>query len=111
MRCAGNFNQLLLLKAAHPHLRVLLSLGGWGSSEHFSAVAATASGRNRLALSCADWVERYGFDGIDVDWEYPVSGGDADVEHRPEDAANYVLLLQAIREELNALTAETGPHL
>jgi chitinase len=42
----------------------------------------------------------YGFDGLSVDWEYPVEGGL--VPGAPEDGANYPLLLQAIRAELDA---------
>ena len=36
----GNFNQLRKLKARHPHLRVVVSIGGWTFSDRFSAMAA-----------------------------------------------------------------------
>ena len=41
----GNFNQLLKLKAVHPNLRVVMSIGGWTGSKYFSDVAATAATR------------------------------------------------------------------
>ncbi len=104
----GSFGQLLELKAAHPQLRTLISVGGWTWSERFSALARTAEGRERFARSCADFMERYGFDGIDVDWEYPVSGGL--YQGAAEDRHNYTLLLQAMRRELEARGADDGRH-
>lgn len=102
----GNFGQLADLKAAHPHLRTLISVGGWTWSGNFSAVARTAEGRDRFARSCADFMVRYGFDGVDVDWEYPVSGGLSGGP--PEDRRNYTLLLEAVRRELDSRGAADG---
>ena len=83
----GNFNQLRLLKEAHPHLKTLISIGGWTLSSKFPEVAATAAGREKFARSCVEFMLAYGFDGIDVDWEYPVSGGLTD--GTPEDKEKY----------------------
>ena len=71
----GSFHQLELLKARHPHLRTLLSVGGWTWSGAFSDMAATEVGRHRFAASCVELMVNHGFDGLDVDWEYPVGGG------------------------------------
>ena len=43
----GNFNQLVKLKAAHPNLRVVMSIGGWTLSKYSSDVAATQASRPR----------------------------------------------------------------
>ena len=99
---AGNFGALRRLKAANPSLRTLISVGGWTWSTQFSDVASTASGRAAFASSCVDFMVAYGFDGIDIDWEYPVGGGLAGNANRPEDKANYTLLLAALRAELDA---------
>jgi chitinase len=104
----GSFRQLQLLKERHPHLRTLISVGGWTWSGRFSDVALTEASRARFATSCADFMERYGFDGIDVDWEYPISGGEPSNVTRPEDRANYTLLLRALRRELDARGAASG---
>lgn len=104
----GNFHQLMLLKAEHPHLKTLISVGGWTWSNHFSDVAATEDSRALFAASCADFVEQYFFDGVDIDWEYPVEGGEGDTGHRPEDRENYTLLMQAIRASLDSLESENG---
>lgn len=102
----GSFHQLQLLKERHPHLRTLISIGGWSWSGRFSDVALTQASRQRFATSCVALMERYGFDGIDVDWEFPVSGGLASNVTRPEDRANYTLLLEEMRGQLDTLEGE-----
>ena len=67
----GNFRQLDLLQEEHPALKTLISIGGWTWSGNFSDAALTPASRARFATSCADFMENYGFDGIDIDWEYP----------------------------------------
>ena len=41
----GNINQLKKLKARHPGLKILISIGGWGSSTYFSDAALTKESR------------------------------------------------------------------
>lgn len=108
---AGNFRRLRELKARHPHLRTLISVGGWTWSGRFSDVAATAEGRERFARSCAAFTDEHGFDGLDLDWEYPVEGGLEGNSQRPEDAENFVALLTALRRELDARSAPRAERL
>jgi len=95
----GNFNQLLRLKDRHPHLKTLISVGGWTWSGNFSAAAETEEKRGRFAQSCAAFAARYGFDGVDVDWEYPASAGLQ--EGNPRDTRNFTLLLAELRRALD----------
>ncbi len=104
----GSFHQLELLKQQHPHLRTMISVGGWTWSGRFSDVAATDAGRKKFAASCAAFVEQWGFDGVDVDWEYPVEGGLDTNTTRPEDGHNYTLLLAELRAALDAKGAALG---
>ena len=55
-----------------------------------------------FAESCVAFIKQYGFDGVDIDWEYPVSGGLSTNIKRPEDKQNFTLLLQKLREKLDA---------
>ena len=48
------------------------------------------------------FIREHGFDGIDVDWEFPVAGGMPANMRRPEDKQNFTLLLRALREQLDA---------
>jgi chitinase len=104
----GNFNQLLKLKQKYPHLQTLISIGGWTWSGKFSDVAVSAASRATFAQSCVEFAKNYGFDGVDLDWEYPVSGGLAGNINRPEDKQNYVLLLKEIRQQLDVAGAQVG---
>ncbi len=98
----GSFNQLRKLKAKHPHLKTLISVGGWTLSGPFSDVALTPAARTVFAKSCVEFMVKYGFDGVDIDWEYPVSGGKAGNRVRPADKTNYTLLLAELRKQLDA---------
>ncbi|GLY97664.1 glycoside hydrolase family 18 protein [Actinoplanes sp. NBRC 103695] len=112
---SGNLNQLAELKAANPRLRVLVSLGGWTLSKWFSDAAATAQSRQRLVDSCVDlWLKGNLpglapgagagiFDGIDLDWEWPGSEGNAGNVIRPEDKHNFTRLLATFRDALDRL--------
>lgn len=104
----GNFRQLNVLKAAHPHLKTLLSVGGWTWSDHFSDAALTAESRAAFARSCVALMKQYGFDGLDIDWEYPVQVGLNPALGRPADKENFTLLLAELRAQLDAQGAQDG---
>ncbi len=103
-----NFSQLNELKEQHPHLKTLISVGGWTWSGRFSNVALTDASRTAFANSCVDFILEHGFDGVDLDWEYPVSGGLSSNARRPQDKQNFTLLLKKIREKLDAQSARDG---
>lgn len=112
----GCFHQLQILKDSHPHLKTLISVGGWTWSTNFSDVALTPASRALFAASCVEFVVDYGFDGVDIDWEYPVSGGLPGNITRPEDRENFTLLLAELRTQLDGagdylltIAAPAGP--
>ena len=89
---------LTALKAAHPSLQVLLSIGGWGSGR-FSEMAASPEYRAAFAADCRRVVDEFNLDGIDIDWEYPTSTA-ANISASPDDTENYTLLMQEIRKAI-----------
>lgn len=121
----GAFNQLRKLKALHPQLKVLMSIGGANAanSKGFSLAARTKAARERFVNACIELLIRgrlpHGvsakgvFDGLDIDWEYPTdcsasltsSGGCL-----PEDTANFTLLLAEFRRQLDAQGEKDGVH-
>lgn len=112
----GNWNQLKQLKAKHPNVKVLISLGGWTWSRGFSSAAQPAN-RQAFVASCIDAYIKGNlpvtdgaggvgaaagvFDGIDIDWEYPVACGLSC--GTPADNANYTALLGEFRRQLDAV--------
>ena len=125
----GNFNQLAKLKAAHPGLKVEISLGGWTKSTWFATIAATPERRQAFVTACLDtfikgnlpgggWPAGAGgvgaaaglFDGIDLDWEYPTQLAGGNVGYGPADRHNATLLAAEFRRQLDALGAANHRH-
>ena len=106
---AGTYNQLNnVLREQFPHIKTLISVGGWTWSGRFSDVALTEQSRATFAQSCVEFIRTYNFDGVDLDWEYPVEGGLDSNTRRPEDGVNYTLLLQEIRDQLVVAGQQDG---
>ncbi|KAF8144038.1 hypothetical protein K438DRAFT_1874697 [Mycena galopus ATCC 62051] len=87
------------LKSRNPSLKVFLSIGGWSfndppTSGIFSALAASSFNTQTFIDSVLITMLAYGFDGIDIDWEYPVA---EDRGGSPGDLANYPIFLTAIK--------------
>lgn len=118
----GNFNQLRKLKAAFPHLRVMISIGGWLWSAGFSDAALTPRSRRNVVESCIGLFIRGNlpvdgssggegaaagvFDGIDIDWEYPAVPGHEHNIFRPEDTQNFTALLAEFRRQLDQVSPD-----
>lgn len=86
------------LKKQNPKLRVLLSVGGWGSGR-FSEMAASDKNRLLFAKDCRRVVDVFGLDGIDIDWEYPTQSS-AGISSSPDDTKHFTLLMRDLRQEL-----------
>ena len=101
----------------YPYLNAAISFGGWswastpsgwgckvgaspdGPAACFRALAANSEAVDKFAKNAVAAMKEVHFNGIDIDWEYPAS---------PEDAANYVNLLQKVRAELDAQSEKDG---
>ncbi len=95
----GNgLSQVVGLKKVKPSLKVLLSIGGWGSGR-FSEMASDPLKRKSFARDCARIVKESGLDGIDIDWEYPGSSL-AGISSSPDDRTNFTLLMRDLRASL-----------
>ncbi|MDV5167902.1 glycosyl hydrolase family 18 protein [Photobacterium rosenbergii] len=88
-----------LIDLAHQKgVKVMASLGGWSMSKHFPEMAADPVKKARF-LEDVDKLMALGFDGIDIDWEYPGTGG-MNFQGNPEDYGNFELLMEDIRERI-----------
>ena len=105
---AAHFAQYAQCAEKYPDKQILISIGGWTDSGHFSEMALTKESRASFIQSCLETLDAYPFlSGLDIDWEYP------GVEREPEDEndegnpvvgddwTNYTLLLKELREALD----------
>lgn len=123
----GLYEQVNELKTQHRHLKTLISLGGWsfnlpesedmesarrmkrldsGWTEFvFSDMVSSAANRQKFVVSSIKFCRTWGFDGLDLDWEYPgylTRGG------RATDKANFATLLSELRSAFDQESRETG---
>ncbi|HCV02390.1 MAG TPA: glycoside hydrolase, partial [Pseudoalteromonas sp.] len=133
----GHFNLLNKFKKQHPDVKTLISVGGWAetggyfgedgtrvNSGGFYTMTTNADGSvnqagiDAFAKSAVEFIETYGFDGVDIDYEYPSSMNDSG---HPDDFpisnarraglnASYRVLMQKLREELDIAGEKAGKH-
>jgi chitinase len=101
-------DRIVALKPAHPALKVVISVGGWGAGG-FSEAADSRAGRRRFADSAARLVVAHHADGLDVDWEYP-GHHESGIRSSPQDRADFTLLLEAVRASLDRAGARDQRH-
>ncbi|KAJ5726591.1 uncharacterized protein N7483_007948 [Penicillium malachiteum] len=92
--------EIASLKDSHMGLRVSISVGGWdfndgSTATYFSDMASTSANRKTFIDSVVSYLVKYGLDGIDIDWEYPVASDRSGV---PADKENYVSLVKEMQE-------------
>jgi len=107
---AQNIATMTALKKENPSLTVLIAVGGWQWSTHFSDVALTEQSRAVFIQSVMDFLNRYDLDGLDVDWEYPGTAG-AGNAFRAEDKQNFTLLLKDLRQQFERETRQSHKRL
>ncbi|KAJ5265042.1 hypothetical protein N7505_007835 [Penicillium chrysogenum] len=91
-------------KRFSPDTKLLLAIGGWGDTAGFSEGAKDEASRKRYAKNVASMLDVHGFDGVDIDWEYP-GGNGQDYKQVPnskkvDEIETYPLFLEALRKEV-----------
>eukprot|EP00397_Hematodinium_sp_SG-2012_P022026 GEMP01022791.1.p1 GENE.GEMP01022791.1~~GEMP01022791.1.p1 ORF type:complete len:556 (+),score=138.86 GEMP01022791.1:130-1797(+) len=110
------------IKGKYPHLKTLISVGGWNfnvpkgnpatknvddiyakqdpgwTEKIFSEMVSTQTNRGLFIRSCLAFCKEHEFDGIDLDWEYP---GAEDRGGKPADKENFALLLKEMRAAID----------
>ncbi|KAI7511872.1 glycoside hydrolase [Hortaea werneckii] len=87
-------------------LEVFVSIGGWTFSNDgtptqpvFGDIASNQENRQKFADNLVKFMTLYGFDGVDLDWEYPVA---PDRGGRKQDKENFVKLMRTLRKTFDA---------
>jgi chitinase len=133
----GHLNLLNKFKKQHPHVKTLVSVGGWAEtggyigddgvrvpSGGFYTLTVTANNQvNQSAIdtfadSAVAFVRQYGFNGVDIDYEYATSMNDAGHPldwgiANPRRAAlmrGYVALMKTLREKLDTAAAQDNKY-
>lgn len=91
----AGYKRLTGYKKNYPHLKVLLAIGGWNEgSEKYSQLASHPDRRGRFVKNALEFIRKYNFDGLDLDWEYPSNRGG-----NHQDKETFVLLVKELSEE------------
>jgi len=120
------------MRRKNPAIKSLISVGGWnfndcncspsacfgqGSAtcEIFSTIAASEQRIRTFAANIIDFCRRWGFDGFDLDWEYPVKAGhnsnqkvNGEFVETPQDYVNYITMLRILKEEFQKEGGASG---
>ncbi|XP_076302977.1 putative chitinase 2 [Lasioglossum baleicum] len=90
----GNYKKVTNLRQKNSELNVLLAIGGWNEgSKNYSELASSPERRNIFINSVVDFLKKYDFDGLDLDWEFPGSW-----DGLKEDKENFVSLVKELKE-------------
>ncbi|ESO96695.1 hypothetical protein LOTGIDRAFT_143732 [Lottia gigantea] len=100
----GLYERTVALKRINPDLKILLAVGGWEiGSDPFRELASTWQTRNQFAKNVIKYLRKYGFDGLDMDWEFPAARGSP-----PGDKRKFTDLMRQLQSEFTKEAAETG---
>lgn len=86
------YTKFTALKSQNPRLKTILAVGGWVDStmnDKYSRLVANQENINVFVRSVVQLLNDNGFDGLDVDWEYPET---------EEDKVGFVNLLTSLKE-------------
>ncbi|WP_354004734.1 glycosyl hydrolase family 18 protein [Vibrio stylophorae] len=119
----GHFNLLSKYKKQYPDVKTLISVGGWAESRGFYSMTTdigtcgvNMAGIETFNASAVEFIRQYGFDGVDIDYEYPTSmtgagnPNDFDISDkcRGQLWSNYMVMMEDLRVKLDAAGKQDG---
>ncbi|CAG2111911.1 unnamed protein product, partial [Medioppia subpectinata] len=93
------FERFVGLRKNYPKLKIMIAIGGWAEGgKQYSEMVADPNKRERFIQQVVDWLNKYNYDGFDLDWEYPGAG---DRQGSYSDKQNFLELVKELREEFD----------
>ncbi|XP_077293999.1 chitinase-3-like protein 1 [Arctopsyche grandis] len=93
----GGYQRFNNLKKVNPQLKTIVAIGGWNEgSENYSKTFRDPLKIASFVKESVAFLLKHGFDGLDLDWEYPNQRGG-----EPIDIESFSNLLKALRTEFD----------
>lgn len=103
----GMYERTMEMKKKNGALKISISVGGWNhASKGFKDVVASPANMKKFIDQSIAFMRKNGFDGLDMDWEYPGVGGDRG--SKPEHKHAFTVLIQKLRAAFEAEAASSG---
>ena len=105
------YDELAEKKHIDPNLKVFIAIGGWAFNDPgptvttFSDIARSQANQRKFISSVISFMNRYGFDGVDIDWEYPEA---PDRQGRGEDFKNLPNFLANLKGAMRQSGSNNG---
>lgn len=99
------YRRLAALKRIDKDLKIMVAVGGWTFNDPgptattFSDIARDEGKQRKFINSVLSFLQTYEFDGLDLDWEYPVA---KDRSGRDEDFVNFPKFLANLKKSLHS---------
>lgn len=79
-------------------IKVTIAIGGWNDSagDKYSRLVRNAAARARFIKHVIEFIEKYGFDGLDLDWEYPVCWQVECDKGHPDEKENFAAFVEEL---------------
>ncbi|XP_071078601.1 chitinase-3-like protein 1 [Haliotis cracherodii] len=88
----GLYARTMKLKEKNPKLKILLAVGGWKiGSKPFIPIMESEENMKAWVKNVVKYLRKYGFDGLDMDWEFPAWRGS-----KPEDKYGFTILMKGL---------------